>query len=179
MAPGSFNPAGRSLGAVVALVWLAGAVVLAACGQDGPALKPASSAPPLPAAPPAAPGSPTVQTSSPAECNAAAHQSGRGCDMNGIMEAVRPLRKPGAAVQLCYLKHVTPESRGRVLLRFYLTPEGLPTGFEVTKNDFASGSLAPCLIRALESISYPAPGDVPCQVVYPFSFVPEVKHGSP
>ena len=111
------------------------------------------------------------------QCLDTQRQTGRGCDMEGIMAAVRPARKSGGAVQKCYRRYVRPPRKGKVQLKFALDPDGKAGGFEAPRDDFGSPALVDCLGDAMREISFPAPGDVPCQVVYPFTFVPEVRSG--
>lgn len=111
------------------------------------------------------------------QCLNTRKQTGKGCDMEGIVAAVRSARAPGGPVQGCYLQHVRPPREGKVQLKFALLPDGSAHGFQTARDDFGSPALVGCLAGVLQSLSYPAPGDVPCQVVYPFTFVPEVKRG--
>ncbi len=115
----------------------------------------------------------TAVTSAGATCREATKQTGAGCDMEGIRAAVRAKLGPGGPVQACYLKHMEQPRQGKVVVGFSLLPDGKPTGFQVVRDDLGSAPMAECLVAALESVGYPAPGDVPCQVVYPFSFYPE------
>ena len=112
-------------------------------------------------------------------CNPSPKQTGKGCDMAGIMSALKPLRKPGEAIPTCYLQHVRPPAGGRMLLRFTLTPAGTAGGWQWTQDDFDSQPLRSCLEAAVGSVKFPLPGDKPCQVVYPFTFIPEVRRARP
>jgi hypothetical protein len=118
---------------------------------------------------------PAQRAAGPAQptCLPAKEQTGPGCDMAGIMAAVRPLRAPGAAIPACYLAHVRPPVPGKLRLRFSLTPEGRGTGWQWNQDDFDNADLRTCLREALAGVAFPAPGDKPCQVVYPFTFIPE------
>ncbi len=117
-------------------------------------------------------------TASPgASCLSGGEQRGPGCDMDGVMAAVKPLRQPGAAIPNCYLAEVRPPRPGKLRVRFSLESDGRGTGWQWTRDDFALPSLQACLQEALASVTYPAPGDKSCQVVYPFTFIPEVRSG--
>ncbi len=110
-------------------------------------------------------------------CNPGRRQQGKGCDMAGIMAAIRPLRQPGAPIPACYIAHVRPPRNGKLLVRFSLDPDGRAGGWQWTQDDFALPALEQCLQEALAAVTYPPPGDKPCQVVYPFTFIPEVRSG--
>jgi hypothetical protein len=114
-----------------------------------------------------------------AQCNPSPKQTGKGCDMAGIILALKPLREPGAAIPACYLKHVQPPSGGKLVLRFALTPDGKAGDWQWTQDDFSSQPLRSCLEAAVSTVQFPLPGDKPCQVVYPFSFIPEVRRARP
>lgn len=111
------------------------------------------------------------------ECAPNARQAGRGCDMEGIMSAIRPLRQPGALIPACYVANVRPPRQGKMLVRFALGPAGRAGEWQWTQDDFDNLPLETCLQEALATVAFPAPGDKPCQVVYPFTFIPEVRSG--
>jgi len=94
--------------------------------------------------------------------------------MEGIRAVVRPKLGPEGPVQGCYRKYLAAKpGEGKVLVRFSLTPEGRATGLQVARDDLGSKEMAECLLQVLADITFPAPGDVPCQVVYPFAFFPK------
>ncbi|MBM4354874.1 MAG: AgmX/PglI C-terminal domain-containing protein [Deltaproteobacteria bacterium] len=94
--------------------------------------------------------------------------------MEGIRAAVRAELGPGGQVQRCYRKYLAAQPReGKVLVRFSLTPEGRATGFQVVQDELGSKDMSGCLLEVLAGVEFPAPGEVPCQVVYPFSFFPK------
>ncbi len=144
------------------------AVALGGCQQAPPVAEPKSHRPDE-GKPPAA--------ASESECLPTGKQQGKGCDMEGIMAAVRPLRQPGALIPGCYVANVRPPQAGKMLVRFALGPDGRGEGWQWTKDDFANRALQSCLQEALATVEFPAPGDKPCQVVYPFTFIPEVRRG--
>jgi hypothetical protein len=158
-------------------------IALSGCVREGPRPEASASAAaeavapePVPLPEPAAPEFvPPPEAAK--ECLPGKKQSGTGCDMEGIMAAVRPLREAGGPVQACYLAHVRPPVAGKVLLQFHLAAAGRAEGFGAAKDDFSSPGLVECLGTALAGVSFPAPGDVPCKVVYPFTFVPGAPHG--
>lgn len=119
----------------------------------------------------------TVSAAAAPGCLPGDEQRGPGCDMDGIIAAIRPLRQPGDRIPACYINNVRPPRQGKMLVRFSLTPDGRATGWQWTKDEFALPALQACLQEALASVTYPAPGDKPCQVVYPFTFIPEVRRG--
>lgn len=86
------------------------------------------------------------------------------------MAAVQPLRQPGKAIPLCFRAHVLPPVAGRMMVQFSLSPDGFARDFQWLKDEFDSPSLRECLRAALAEVAYPAPGDVPCTVRYPFTF---------
>lgn len=112
-----------------------------------------------------------------AQCLPGKKQTGAGCDMAGIMAAIAPLRQARGAIPTCYVTHVKPPRQGKMQLRFSLTPDGRPAQWQWLKDEIDAPGLQACLQQALSSIRYPAPGDKPCQVVYPFTFIPEVRRG--
>jgi hypothetical protein len=97
--------------------------------------------------------------------------------MDAILKAVASLKTRQGKAPACYRSHVNPPREGKVVVRFSLTPHGKAERFEVTRDDFGNAGLTSCLVQALAAVTYPAPGDVPCQVVHPFTFVPESPHG--
>jgi len=110
------------------------------------------------------------------ECNPGKTQTGPGCDMDGIIATVRAITGPAGKVQECYRSHFKKPREGKVAVRFSLTPEGMGEAFQVIRDDLGKPAFASCLTAALGTLSYPPPGDVPCQVVYPFTFYPEAVH---
>jgi hypothetical protein len=93
--------------------------------------------------------------------------------MEGIRAAVRSHLGPGGPVQQCYRKHLWADPKeGKVLVRFSLTPDGRSEGLQAVQDDLDSPEMVECLFQVLGGVRFPAPGDVPCQVVYPFSFFP-------
>lgn len=112
-----------------------------------------------------------------AACRPGARQTGAGCDMAGIVATIAPLRQPGGEIPRCYLEHVRPAISGKLQLRFALTPEGRGGQWQWPVDDFHNLPLRLCLQEALAALTFPPPGDKPCQVVYPFTFLPEVRRG--
>ncbi len=110
------------------------------------------------------------------KCRPVFQQTGKGCDMDGIVAQILPERQGTGGIPRCYLTHVVPPREGKMRLAFALTPEGKATGFRWMLDDFKNEALETCLVAVFKGLQYPAPGDVPCQVVYPLTFVPEVKH---
>ena len=161
-----------------ALVGVLLCVTLTACGKEKEA-----PAPPVKQAAPAEPAEKESSgtgtgTGTGEECNPGEKQTGGGCDMDGIIATVRGITGVGGPVQECYVRHVSPPRQGKLVLKFSLTPEGRAEAFQTAGDEFKSPRFVSCLAEALAGLSYPPPGDVPCQVVYPFSFYPEVKRGS-
>jgi hypothetical protein len=165
------------------------AVVLGGCSEAPPVASPGSTTEervavggsPAKVTPPAAEPRPEVggqrAVAAEPECAPSPKQQGRGCDMEGIMAAIRPLRQPGALIPACYVANVRPPRQGKMLVRFALGPAGRAGGWQWTQNDFANVALETCLQKALATVAFPVPGDKPCQVVYPFTFIPEVRSG--
>lgn len=122
-----------------------------------------------PVVPDVAPSIPSAQSKE-QECLPGGKQTGQGCDMEGIRAEVRKLLGKGGPVQGCYYRWVTPPRPGRLVVKFWLSPDGRAHDLAVTTNELASDGLAACVVAALKTIPYPPPGDVPCQVVYPFVF---------
>ena len=110
------------------------------------------------------------------KCRPVFQQTGKGCDMEGIVAQILPERKGNGGIPQCYLTHVVPPREGKMRLAFALTPDGKATGFRWMLDDFKNEALETCLVAVFKGLQYPAPGDVPCQVVYPLTFVPEVNH---
>lgn len=103
-------------------------------------------------------------------CIDTGRQTGPGCDMEGVMRAVRREAGPGRGIQACYLREVGKPAEGRLTMVFSLSPDGHAEKLVARQDDFAHTGLAGCVAGVLGRIQYPAPGDVPCQVVYPFTF---------
>lgn len=152
-------------------------VTVTGCAQDEPRPPPSSPAVTEPAVTEPAAPEPAAPEQAAEKCLPGRKQTGAGCSMEGIMAAVRPLREAGGPVQTCYLTQVTAPRAGKVLLQFHLAPDGRARGFQAAQDDFSSPGLVQCLSTALSGVSFPAPGDVPCKVVYPFTFVPGAPHG--
>ena len=107
------------------------------------------------------------------ECIPGRAQTGPGCQMEGILAATAPLKRPGGAISRCLKDSFDAlPGPGSVRIKFSLTPAGQATGFQTVGDSYGRPELCRCLTRALGSVSYPVPGDVPCEVIYPFQFVP-------
>ena len=96
--------------------------------------------------------------------------------MDGIIATVRGITGQAGPIQACYRSHFKRPQEGKVAVRFSLTPDGKGEAFQVIRDDLGKPAFAACLTEALAALSYPPPGDVPCQVVYPFTFYPEAVH---
>lgn len=160
---------------------LAVAISLCACRQ-APApekVAPAGAGAARSVAPDMAHGVATVAAELPTSggCVPGREQRGPGCDMEAIIAAIKPLRQPGAAIPRCYLDHVQPARPGKLKVRFRLEPAGRPADWQWTLDEFGLPALQACLQEALATAVFPAPGDKPCQVVYPFTFIPEARSG--
>jgi hypothetical protein len=97
-------------------------------------------------------------------------RTGAGCDTEGIIATVKTQVGPKGGVANCYRTHETQRRRGKVSLTIFLAPDGKAQSVKVGSDAIGNPRLAGCLQRILAELQYPAPGDKPCTVVYPFDF---------
>jgi len=109
-------------------------------------------------------------TSTSTECLEGPLQTGAGCDTEGIQAAVRAEISAHGGVGRCYRTHASDRGLGRLLMRIVLTPEGSASSVTVVEDGLRNPGLATCIGDLLQTLQYPAPGDVPCTALYPFNF---------
>ncbi|HJZ85085.1 MAG TPA: AgmX/PglI C-terminal domain-containing protein [Polyangia bacterium] len=75
-------------------------------------------------------------------------------------------------VQACYQRALkqAPELRGIIDLQFTVEPDGSAVGAHAIENTTGSEELAGCLVRTVESWTFPRPVQGPTDFVYPFRF---------
>jgi hypothetical protein len=94
--------------------------------------------------------------------------------MAGIRAAVQKELKASGKLAACYREHArladgTPAA-GTLRLRFLLGTDGRAGRFDVLLDTLGRPGLTRCMQEALAAVQFPPPGDVPCEVVYPFTF---------
>ena len=97
-------------------------------------------------------------------------RTGRGCDTEGIIATVRTQIGPQGGVARCYRTHEVQRRKGKLSFTIQLGPDGKAQSVRVGSDAIGNAKLAGCLQRVLADLQYPAPGDKPCMVVYPFDF---------
>ena len=110
-----------------------------------------------------------VTDTPPKECKVVP-RTGRGCDTEGIIATVRTQIGPEGGVARCYRTHETQRRTGKLSFTIQLGPDGKAQSVRVGSDAIGNAKLAGCLQRVLADLQYPAPGDKPCMVVYPFDF---------
>lgn len=115
------------------------------------------------------------ETSAPQDCIPTPRQTGQGCNYNGILSVLASAKAQDGSIPDCYRKHVARPREANLAVLVTLTPEGSVGQLNWQKDDLAIPAFTQCLERALVALRFPPPGDVPCQIVVPLTFVPEVR----
>lgn len=109
-------------------------------------------------------------------CFETPRQTGQGCNYEGIMAVLSKARAADGSIPACYRKHVKRPRNATLSVLLSLTPEGQVGDLQWREDDLKIPTFTGCLEDALKALRFPAPGDVPCQIVVPLTFVPEVSH---
>jgi len=89
-------------------------------------------------------------------------------------EMVRFVRQRKMAIQSCYEKELkrNPTLRGRIVVRFVISPQGRAQDIEIEENTVGSEAVAGCIRNVVRAWTFPfKPSDGPA-VAYPFLFAP-------
>jgi hypothetical protein len=105
-------------------------------------------------------------------CLAVPEQTGAGCDQEGILQVMSQARRPEGAIPSCYRAHVGRPREIRLSFHFALTPEGRATAMRWNRLEPEDEGFRSCFEQFVRTVQFPAPGDVPCQIVYPLTLIP-------
>ena len=103
-------------------------------------------------------------------CREKKPQTGPGCDMAGMQKAVKQEISPSGSIGLCYKNNEPSRKKGRLTFKVVLRPDGTAASVGLQSDGIGNHALADCLRGAMADIRYPAPGDVPCTLIYPLNF---------
>ena len=86
----------------------------------------------------------------------------------------RYVRQRKAAIQNCYERELkrNPTLRGRVVVRFSITPSGRSSDIEIEENSLGNEAVASCIRNAVRTWVFPFKPKSDVAVAYPFVFSP-------
>jgi len=84
-------------------------------------------------------------------------------------------RRPDGAIPSCYRTHVGRPGEIRLSFHFSLTPEGRVTAMRWNRLEPEDEAFRGCFEQFMRTVQFPAPGDVPCQIVYPLTIIPRTS----
>ena len=96
-------------------------------------------------------------------------------DSRNQTEIKKKLKRRYTGIMRCYKEKLKldPELRGKVVVRFWIHPDGKVVKTEVDKNTTGDSELAACICATVEAIRFGATDDGETEVVYPVILVPE------
>jgi hypothetical protein len=89
-------------------------------------------------------------------------------------ELARFLRQRKMAIQSCYEKELkrNPTLRGRIVVRFVITPQGRAQEIDIEENTLGNEGVAACIRNVVRSWTFPFSPSGGVTVAYPFVFAP-------
>lgn len=84
------------------------------------------------------------------------------------------VRARKSAIQSCYERELkrNPSLKGRVVVRFTITPQGSTTDIDIEENTLGNDAVASCIRTVIRGWRFPFKPDSEVPVAYPFVFAP-------
>jgi TonB family protein len=84
------------------------------------------------------------------------------------------VRSHKGAIQDCYEAELkkNPKLKGKIVMRFTITPDGTTDGVVVEENSLSGDEVASCASEVIQRWTFPIRPREPVPVAYPFVFAP-------